>query len=241
MPSGRLKIRDIARELDTKAVVPAGAASTLSPGRSRSRILKKLLESRSVIPAIKHPETGRITRGLPGETHFHVIEREAKRRGIPPDDLKKIDDVIDEFFKPKKGDVPFFERNPSTGFADPRSGRYLSRVDAGKRLDSSAGESQFLFAKESKAPLADRLAKTRRGREDMDEGKLFRKRKQAGKILQKLNKQIRGAASGTSLKSLPLLLNRRGVVRGLARKIRYLGVAGAISDTINNISDNLEE
>lgn len=236
MAAGEFNIEDIfasPRMKPEKVDLPA-------KGKVRSRALKKALESRPLVSAIKHPETGRITRGLPGESHYDVIEREAKRRGIG-DDYNKIDEVIDEYFKPKKGAVGQFDQG--TGFSHARTGEYFTREEAGKILKEKTGmgTGESRAAAEAQAQIRPEVAKreVRRGLDVQEAERLLKKRKQTGRLLHNLNEGI--AKASTDPVKTAKLLNRRGLVRSIARKNRYLGVALAAGEAINSMFGQTEK
>jgi hypothetical protein len=222
---------------NVRNLVPSKLIASQAPSKSRSKAMRKLHASHAVIPAIRSTE-GVVTRGLPGETHYDVIQREASRRGISSKKLDKLDDLIDEYFKPKKGGNPG-ELNEQTGFSDTKTGEYLTREEAAAKTKSPVGESMRIHKESTKVPLAERLAVSRRGAEPAEASKLLSKRKQTGRILSGLNDRIAKASSSPSL--LGKLLNRRGVVRSIARKSRYLGAALAAGDAIKNFYDTSQE
>ena len=225
------------KKSNVRNLVPAKLIASQAPSKSRSKALRKLIEAHPVIPAIRSKE-GVVTRGLPGETHYDVIEREASRRGISTKKIDKVDELIDEYFKPKKGgDAGEF--NEQTGFSDTKTGEYLTREEAAAKTKSPVGESMRIHKESTKIPLAERLATTRRGAEPVEAAKLLAKRKQTGRILSGLNERIASASSSPGL--LGRLLNRRGVVRSIARKSKYLGLALAAGDAIKNLYDVSQE
>ena len=89
--------------INLKGLIPARMIAEQKPGKARSRALKKMLEAQKVLPAIRSAE-GRVTRGLPGETHYDVIEREGRRRGLKLDKFGKegIEKVPIEYINNKK-------------------------------------------------------------------------------------------------------------------------------------------
>jgi len=222
---------------NVRNLVPAKLIASQAPSKSRSKALSKLIQSHPVIPAIRSIE-GKVTRGLPGETHYDVIQREAKARGISTKKFDKVDALIDEYFKPKKGgDAGEF--NEQTGFSDTKTGEYLTREEAAAKTKAPVGESMRIHKEATRLPLAERLATARRGAEPSAAAELLSKRKQTGRILSGLNTRIANASSTPGL--LGKLLNRRGVVRSIARKSRYLGLALAAGDAIKNLYDVSQE
>ena len=222
---------------NVRNLVPAKLIASQAPGKARSKALRKLIEAHPVLPAIRSTE-GVVTRGLPGETHYDVIQREAARRGISTKKFEKVDELIDEYFKPKKGGMPG-EFNEQTGFSNSTTGEYLTREEAAAKTKSPVGESMRIHKEETKIPLAERLATARRGEDVVESAQLLAKRKQTGRILSGLNDRIANAASNPGL--LGKLLNRRGAVRAIARKSQYLGLALAAGDVIKNLYDTSQE
>lgn len=219
---------------NVKNFIPANLIASQAPSKQRSKSLRKLIESQQVVPAIKTSE-GKVTRGLPGETHYNVIEREAKARGINTKKFENVDNLIDEYFKPKKGGMPG-EFDEGTGFSETRTGKYLTREEAAAKTGSKFGESMQIHKVAAGKPLAERLAETRRGPDVEEASRLLAKRKQTGRLLSSLNEGISEASHNPG--RLAQLLNRRGLVRSIARKSRYLGVALAAGDAIKNFMDN---
>lgn len=222
---------------NVRNLIPAKLVASQAPSKSRSKTLRKLIEAHKVLPAIRSIE-GAVTRGLPGETHYDVIQREAARRGISTQKFEKVDELIDEYFKPKKGGSPG-EFNEQTGFTDTKTGKYLTREEAASQTRSPVGESMRIHKDATRRPLAERIAEARRGEDPTEAARVLAKRKQTGRILSGLNERIAKASNSPSL--LGKLLNRRGVVRNIAKKNKYLGVALAAGDAIKSFYNSSQD
>ena len=224
--------------INLKGLIPARMIAEQKPGKARSRALKKMLEAQKVLPAIRSAE-GRVTRGLPGETHYDVIEREGRRRGLKLDKFEETDKLIDEYFQRKPGAEPG-RIDTKTGFTEPRTGKYLTREEAGARTKTgSYGESMQIHKEQTKVPLRERLATTRRGEDPVASERLLKKRQQTGRLLSSLNERITQSSNNPS--RLAALLNRKGLVKSIARKNKYLGLALASGEALKTYFNNPAE
>lgn len=213
---------------------------TLPQGKVRRKAMKRVLESAVAVPAIRSPKTGKVTVGVPGNIHPDVIAKEVERRGLDP--YSEASDVVwDEYAREPLYDREGRFKSKTTGFAHPMSGKYMSRAEASELLTGGKveGESTQLSEALEKRPVRSRIAQTRRGVGQEAES-LLKQRKGMNKALAFTNRAIQEAEHGRDIGKLRKLVNKRGLLRSIARKNRYFGAAMAAGDAIKQFYDRYE-
>lgn len=206
----------------------AGTVRRRTAGKARNKAMKRLVQESRTLASIKEPgPKGRPFHGMPGELHVDVIQRYGRTKGLDPE--AALDDFVDVFYQPKPGKAG--EYSEHTGFTDVHTGKYMTREETAQKF-GAVGEAERQIKEARKLPADVRVGESRRGVDWIEAERIKDKRKQANRLLQSLNRGIRGAAT-PSVRGR--LLNRRGLVRAIAKRSGYLGLAIAAGDAISQM------
>jgi len=201
-------------------------------GKARNKAMKRLIQQSRTLASVR-PPGGKPFHGMPGEIHIDTIERYGKSKGMTPDE--SLDKLLDVFYQSKSGKAGEFTEH--TGFTDVQTGEYMTREETAQKF-GGVGEAESQITKQRSIPSEVRVAHGRRGVDPISAEKLRTKRIQTNRLLQNLNRGIRGASTSVTRGRL---LNRRGLVRQIAKKSKYLGLAIAAGDAVSNMLNTNKE